>query len=438
MAHRLLVSPRLRSVLAKYLFPLLIVSCAYINTFYNAKKYYREGLKIKKEEGRNTPESALLFEKSIEKSAKVIKNYPGSSYVDDAIYLMGRCYYEKGDYRRAIKKFEELRILFPDSRLNVDATYFKAMAYLTDGSYLLAIKNFEAVARKWKRAASFNIGIAYKRKGLYRKAIAQFKQYLKDYPKADDLSRVYLNLGECYVEIRELDSMVKYFHNFLTAARTAEKTDSIKIEIARKIGEKGEYEEGIRFIGDTDKDSLLLVKADLLMKGERFEEAEDILNSIVRSDTLTTVGDAYYRLALINEEKDSFQKALEFYDSALVRVSNQSYRIDADRRRTTLSKALELKSNPGEEPARAQFLLAEIYFLNLDNPRLAINTYYSVVDSFPDSGYAPKALYAIAWIQQNILDDPTRSEATLDSLIKRYPESIFARQVVDDRRSSEQ
>ncbi|RKX70533.1 hypothetical protein DRP53_04645 [candidate division WOR-3 bacterium] len=420
----------------KYLI-VFFCGCAYINTFYNAKRYFREGVKVKQREGKLTNEAKDLFDKSIEKSAKVIKNYPDSRFVDDALYLMGRAYYEKGDYDRAIKKFEELRILFPESKFNIDGTYYKAMAYLKTGSHLLAIKSFEMVEERWREEANFQIGIAHMKRGAYQTAVDRFKRFLSDFPKSRYTAKVMYNLGECYGQMGEIDSMVYYFNQFLKKAHTGEKTDSIRIEIARRMGEHQRIEDAIGIIGDTNKDSLLLIKADLLIENGRYDDAKAILNMIIESETLATIGDAYYRLAIIKECEGDFPKALSFYDSAIGRATHQSYRIDAERRRTTLSKALELKKNPGEDPARALFLLAEIYLLNLKRPDLAIETYHAVYDSFPSSDFAPKALYAIGWVRENILGDSSGAAAIYDTLRQRYPETIFAQEVADEGKDSQ-
>ena len=414
---------------------ILIFSCAYINTFYNAKRYFREGMKIKDEEKRLTGEARLLFEKAIEKSAKVIKNYPDSRFVDDAIFLMGRCYFEKGDYDRAIRKFEELGILFPDSKFNHEGTYYKAMAYLRTGRYSLAIKNLQAIKGKRKELAAFQLGVALMKKGSYDDAITRFKNFLVDFPNSSHLPQIYYNLGVCYGETDHLDSMVYYIDRFLTTAYTALKTDSIRIEIARKFGRHRLLEDAIRIIGETRKESLLIIKAELFIENDRFEEARSIINMIIDSDTLSTIGDAFYLRGVINEKEGRFDQALADYDSAISRSSYQAYRIDSERRRSTLKKALELKENPGDEPAKARFLLAEIYLLNLDRPDLAIENYHVVFDSFPESPYAPKALYAIGWIKENILDDSTGAMATYDTLVLSYPNSIFAREIFNERES---
>jgi hypothetical protein len=70
--------------------------CAFYNTFYNAKASYREGMKLK-EQNQNT-QARAKFDKAIEKSALVIKQWPKSRWVDDALFLVGTSYYQVGQY----------------------------------------------------------------------------------------------------------------------------------------------------------------------------------------------------------------------------------------------------------------------------------------------------------------------------------------------------
>ncbi|MCK4578252.1 MAG: hypothetical protein KAU50_05645, partial [Candidatus Marinimicrobia bacterium] len=66
--------------------------CAYFNTFYNAETYYQAGMKEIERTGESdnrqiSSKAAQSFALAIEKSIKVIDEYPESRYVDDAFYI---------------------------------------------------------------------------------------------------------------------------------------------------------------------------------------------------------------------------------------------------------------------------------------------------------------------------------------------------------------
>jgi len=104
-----------------YLALLIVViglqSCAYYNTFYNAEEYFAAAQKLTRE---NQTESVSrdeinLYSKAIEKSKKLLTNYPQSKYRDDAQFIIAKSYYFKGDYLLAKRYFEDLSSLYSNS-----------------------------------------------------------------------------------------------------------------------------------------------------------------------------------------------------------------------------------------------------------------------------------------------------------------------------------
>ena len=83
---------KLYTLLAFFIFS---TSCAYYNTFYNAEQYFEEAEKLRLEkDGKMIPISAMdKYGKTIEKSKKVIEEFPDSRYVNKARLLMGKARY---------------------------------------------------------------------------------------------------------------------------------------------------------------------------------------------------------------------------------------------------------------------------------------------------------------------------------------------------------
>ena len=91
----------------------LLCGCAYFNTFYNAKKFYRKAEKENKDKKENiNPQN---YRKAIDTAAKIPEFYPDSKYIDDALFMMGKSYYRIGEYPKAQRKFEELITNYPQS-----------------------------------------------------------------------------------------------------------------------------------------------------------------------------------------------------------------------------------------------------------------------------------------------------------------------------------
>jgi len=74
------------------------------------------------------------------------------------------------------------------------------------------------------------------------------------------------------------------------------------------------------------------------------------------------------------------------------------------------------------------YRLAETQLFDRNDPQSALRTYQQVVDRYPRSEYAAKALYAIAYIHEDRLFDPKAALAEYRKLADAYPESPYGRE----------
>ena len=142
---------------------LMSTGCAYYNTFFNAKKYFKEAeeerikrLENLKKRGQNSsqqrrgldkPSSSELkkYDQSIEKASKVLEIYPKSKYVDDALFLLGKCFYQKEDYSKAKRKFLELIANFPGSKFVSESQLWLGKTNIELNEYETAEQNFHDI-----------------------------------------------------------------------------------------------------------------------------------------------------------------------------------------------------------------------------------------------------------------------------------------------------
>ena len=79
--------------LSPILFCLVFISCVYFNTFYNAEISFKKALQIIEEspiieDGELPIQAKKLLDEAIENSKLVLKEYPESKYVDDAVFII--------------------------------------------------------------------------------------------------------------------------------------------------------------------------------------------------------------------------------------------------------------------------------------------------------------------------------------------------------------
>lgn len=169
---------------------LLLTGCAYFNTFYHAKKYYAEAeaARLNARDAKPSPQTLDLYQKSMEKCAKVVTSHEGSRWVDDALLLMGKCALARGEYGIAVRTFDGLRESYPKSDLVHEARYLSGIARLESGDAAIAATTFGEVledskARKHHASAEYHLGVARLRLGDSTAAVTTLEHFLDEHSK---------------------------------------------------------------------------------------------------------------------------------------------------------------------------------------------------------------------------------------------------------------
>ena len=179
-----------------------LTSCVYFNTFYNAKKHY----KAAERENKNIPEGQLRtqnYQKAIDTAAKVPEMYPDSKYVDDALMLMGKCYYKIKQFPKAQRKFEELVTNYPQSTLLDEANLYLGKSLIENRSYDQArdiLTNLAAVSedKEIVEEANFALGKLLFDEEKYIQAAGIYRKLAESSKDKAARANAYYLAGECF------------------------------------------------------------------------------------------------------------------------------------------------------------------------------------------------------------------------------------------------
>jgi TolA-binding protein len=423
----------------------------YFNTYYNAKKYYSDAVKEKRRSPTESvsPNVKAILEKAIQKCEKIVTYHPKSKYVDDAIYLMGKCFFEMEDYENTLRKIDELEIYFPDSPFLEEALLLRGRAYLIQGNYSAAISSFEGLNRfseKYYDIAQIEILKVHYGKGEYYEAIQQGNAYLEselgarmgssrkdvlfiiaqslfEVARYEDSRQTFLDclredpppqvvfdatlkIGKSYLiqDSPHADSALETFLTLSSTPLSSKEEAIIHLQIGRCQRLLGNYEEGIATFEKVPK-----------LHSRSQESAE-----------------AYYMIGLIYEEdlKD-LDKARESYEKVRKENLQADVSKDAVVRAATIRKLKDYreKLESGEEDvlAETQFFLAELYLLELNKIDEALENYAKVIQEYPESEYSPRASYAIAWIYNYLKQDSEKAIEAYSKIMTKYPETRYSR-----------
>ncbi|HID92605.1 MAG TPA: tetratricopeptide repeat protein, partial [bacterium (Candidatus Stahlbacteria)] len=399
--------------------------CLYYNTFYNAKEYYKKALE-------SSPPSKQLLDRCIEKCEKIIRYHPKSDLVPHAIFLMGKCLFEKEEYEAAERKFIELTLYYPKSSFTPKAYIMLGRCYLKGGKFIDARDAFSKAEsnRRIREEASFNIVSTYIVSGEYAEAIEKGNEFIKKFPKSRFKGSVFELMGVAY------DSLGN-FNDAINMYRRALKITTDKLSVSTKIGNDllalGEIEEALSLFlalrkgsltKEEDRDIALKI-ADCHIALNDYKAAVKILEKYP-NDQL-----ALYKLGIIYETYLSdLEKAKSYYDKARNRGPSTPTGKEALLKSSAIGKLTQYrdKLDEGEESeaAKTQFLLAETYLLDFKKIDEAITEYQKVIENFPESEYAPKAAYSIAWVLENVKKDDEKAILAYQSVIEKYPNTKYS------------
>jgi len=413
-----------------YLSTVILTNCAYFNTFYNAQQYYREGMRLKQQGDAGLAKPK--FEKAIEKSALVISRYPKSRWVDDALFLIGLGYYEKGEYSRAIKSFEQLELVFPKSKFVPEAKLYRAVALIRDGQSATGKLLLSAIKKQYPKlrpAASYFAALTEFEQGDENLGLDSLYSFVVRFPYSKYYLPAIEQLAAGYLNLNRYADAINWYSKYNKLESNPRKRTEATVKISRCYLLQEKYSEALRIaqdiIGrypDLDEELNLIIGRSLLALGRNEEALVTLLkirgNNAQGAQAAFLVGKYY-------EEQNDFPRARAYYDSARLRRADSDYGVLASKR-LSLLQAIAEDTTQRRSPAATLFLLAEIHNLNLAEYDTAIAIYQQVADSFPETDWAPKALLARAWILLRLKNDSTGAAQVLNKIVTRYPKTEYA------------
>ncbi len=432
--------------------------CVYFNTFYNARKAFNEAETARKESlsrGRETVQKNK-YETAIDKSLKVIEEYPNSGWYDDALFVLGVSYYYTNQELKSERRLRELLANYPESKFVDDATIYLAKAKLRQEDEEAATAMFEGIfngdyKREYKTEAALTLGNYYFEEKEYDKArpyfmavrdslgnelekpraqrqIADglfeqynFKEALGAYiqllgmnPNKDDIYRATYQSAVCSFRLQSIGAGMDYLNKLIADEIYFDSLGVLKLRLA----------EGYELDGD-------LVQAEIYYS----EVADQSKNNI-------HVTEANYRLGLIYQfDYDNLTRAKDYYDNAAKANRSTFAGQDAFQRSTDIGKLDEFKQkiemDTGatqikiDEAAARQYELAELYWFNLNKPDSGINEMRFLIDNFPTSYDAPKAMIALSSMIRSFEGDSVKADSILNQALVNYSKSDYMPEILD-------
>ena len=422
-------------------------SCAYFNTLYNARKLYKEADKAREKSGGDSKEQREKYRHVAEKCARLIQDYPKSRWVDDAIFLMGMALVRQEEYDKGIRKFVEILTNFPESGYAPKALYWLSLSHFKKKDYNQALSFTERFLKEYPKN-----GLRYQvlfLGGDIKRELEDYEGALEFYGRVADVAskkeiidEARLKSAELFYARREWDKAAAGYEKLLGKGIAWEKRYAVSLSLGDCYTRTGKCREAqLLFDGLLAKATamqeippLLLGRAASYVCMDSLGRALAVYDQVVAKYPKSTFSaEAYYRKGVIYHEKlDSLNAAQVAFSKVGGEYASSEYAVVSLEKSNSMNRLLELQQSAGgagtpDQAAEQRLMAAEIQLTHLDNVPVALASYASMLDSFPEAAAAPKAAYAIAWIHQYKLNEKDTAVARYRSLIERYPRSPQAK-----------
>lgn len=465
------------------------LSCAYYNTFYNTKKAFEDGERALKNKLENEISGGDLqkFDLCLQKGSRVLEMYPGSKYVDDTLFLMGKSFFYKKDFVEAIRKFEELQTVFPQSEYIPEANLWWGKALVRLESYVDAtiklqeLANNTEIKKKIRNEALLELAGMSMRQGNFTEAVTAFKELGSVIEDKEVLARVWLQMGFADYQIKEYSGASENFMRVLEYKPSEKEKYQAQYYagVSNKLANKFDVAAGIfdKLLSDGKNSDhfaeIRLEITDCLTRQGKVDEAlsgfKDIAefypNTIASTRAWGYIGKIYY------DNMKDYPRAKAAFDSAmkgvrdtvtsdeiaplsnyLIALNDYNIRIDSvkvklkrqakedrSRKEPVTGDSLKFQVNGKDstrlsrEKERAEidvdakyfYLAGELFMYKIGVPDSSELYFKYIVETFPKSSYAPRSLLLLARLFKDQKTDSMKAQEYLQRIIKEYPDDEF-------------
>ena len=448
-------------------------SCAYFNTFYNARQYFEQAEKQRLEKaGESIPPGAIdAYGKVIDKSQYVIDKYPDSKLVKEALLLIGMSRFHRKEYRIAETVFKQYVETYAD---NVDqAEYWLALCKWKLGKPQPALDVLQSML---ETATDKNfISSIYLSKAEINLDIDNSKLALEYLVLAAETNKDRDERGQIYYRIAELAYNAEDYEQALSANTEVVKNSTSKkrkeeanlqiVRIHRLLGNWDTVKDLIKSMlldetfktihGDLDLELVKLYQMDGLMEEAitRIESIkEDYKNSKTSAEAYYIHGEiALYDYWNLDDAKKYFEWVTREYrqsiytSTANLRAKEITKYQESLEEITTLDDQIlltiavldsliddSLKSVREKEVNNSRISIAshlynlgELEAFHFKRQDSSMTHFQRIVEEFPETDYYPKSLFALYYINFSTGDTIT-AEIYSKRILDELPSSEYA------------
>jgi tetratricopeptide (TPR) repeat protein len=254
------------------------------------------------------------FDSALRHFSTILKKYKRSGYADDALYYQGLCYTTLNKSDDALDKLTKFLKEYPNSSIIGDVYITIANLYIRGEKTELAMSALQkavetAAIPESKMNALSSLMKLYKNLGMWDSALRMARQYVEQFPNAEDIVDTKILIGICLTSLNRYSEAIDYLKKVKFEA-TAEQEPEIQFYVGEAYFNAGRYEEAI---GEFVKIPLLSKKTKLQWEASALYYSGQAYEKLARvDDAVRMYREIVERPGILLELKREAQHRIEF------------------------------------------------------------------------------------------------------------------------------
>ncbi len=354
----------------------------YFNTYYNASIAFEKAEELMSKDKpalfefklkRIPPAANKSLDAVIKKCSKILQFHEKSSYFDDALFMLGRAFYFKQQFSKALRKFKELATI-KNSPLALKNELWIGKTQLRLREYDLGMQILDDVKTKAEKNNENDIAsealiaqikfLLYKEN--YDEAIKKINELLTVTESEQLKAEINYELGKLYEEQGNYEAALKAFADVQNYEPTYEIEFESRLEYAKLLKKTGKVEESLKLLEELSNenkfadqlDKIDLEIANIYLDKGQIEDAQSLYMEIDTTYERTeSAGIADYKLGLIMEnDYNDYDSAMYYYDRCLAAKTPNDIKLKARQRNKLLNNYLTLQEKFSGQMRKLEYL----------------------------------------------------------------------------------
>lgn len=438
--------------------------CAYLNHMFNAERLYDEAGEMRMARLDSVPdetestagsEERQKYDKVIEKGSRVLERFPkNKKRTAEAVFLIGESFRHKGEWGKAITKYDEYERYFADYDSMRAVEYQRAYCLYRNQEYNISRFALEPVIADKAHPYYFqglNLLSLLDEKGEFPdQAIAALEAVLADTSGTPFMrAKAHFRLAGLYFKKENWNKSREHYTaeeikllNVRERQTAAEQAAECLVNRKEYLKAADEYKalfKNEEF--DTKKPFYLVRIGEITLMADRYADAfivfQKVNSDYPRSEAASR---SYYNLGDYEQTKTmNYEKAVVYYDSSFISRSISEWGRISRERRDALKRLLTLRGVNDDALKKDsipnvnnffsnEFQIAELFLFKLSEVDSAVNRLTEIIDKSDDSVKVLRATYARAFIYDEFKGDEDKAEELYKQIIEKYPNTEYAKQ----------